>query len=186
MRSARKASSGSAMGISARAAAARAEIPIAEPELAFLAERISGSPRRLEGALVRIGAYASMLKARIDGAFVREAAASWFDAEPARHGHVPPAVVLAAVRAEFALTERQLRSRDRTRQGDLARQMAMRLLREESGLAHGEIGRLLGNRAHSSVVEGIAALARKLREHPAAVGTWTRLQRRLEEIARTR
>ena len=72
------------------------------------------------------------------------------------------------------------------RQGDLARQMAMRLLREESGLAHGEIGRLLGNRAHSSVVEGIAALARKLREHPAAAGTWTRLQRRLEEIARTR
>jgi chromosomal replication initiator protein len=166
-----------------RAAAARAAIPLAEPELAFLAERITGSPRRLEGALVRIAAYASLLGEPVDGSFVRELAAPWLDPLPAEQGHAPPPAVLELVCKQFALTPRQLRGRDRSRQRDLARQMAMRLLREASGLAYGEIGRLLGNRAHSTVIAAIAALERKLAAEPSLAGTWSRMQSRLAQVS---
>jgi chromosomal replication initiator protein len=164
--------------------ATRMETKIPASELAFLAERITGSPRRMEGALVRISTYASMLGRPVDAAFVREIASPWLDSDPTDREQVPPALVLAAVCREFGMTQRQLRDRDRSRQRDLARQVAMRLLRERSGLAYGEIGRLLGNRSHSTVVEAVAALERKMAAQSGLRITWSRLQRGVTTITR--
>lgn len=163
-----------------RAGSTRAGLKLGEVELQFLAERVTGNARKLEGVLARLTAQASLLRRAPDAALVRELAAPWLDPEPVLEMLLAPGAVLEAVCAEFGLTLRQLRSRERSRQRDLARQMAMRLLRERSGLASAEIGRWLGNRAHSTVVEAIAALGRKLERDARLRDTFTQLQRKID------
>lgn len=164
-----------------RAGAARIGLEVGEADLRFLAERITGSARKLEGTLVRLTAHASMLARPLDAAAVRELAAPWLDPEPKPGMLIAPGAVLAAVCEAFGMTLRQLRSRERSKQRDLARQMAMCLLRERSGLASGEIGRCMGNRAHSTVVESIAALQRRLPQDARLRESWAQVQRRLAD-----
>ncbi len=127
--------------------------------LRVLAERIGGNPRRLEGALVRIGAYASMMDTPFTAEFALSLAEPFFDRDP-REQAVPVSgkAVIHAVCEEFELTQRQLRSRERSAKKDRGRRVAMYLLRERSGLSYSDIGRMVGCRAHSTVSKAVEAV----------------------------
>ena len=144
------------------AKAARDNISIEDESLRLLAERISLGPRRLEGALVRLAAYASMMQQPITTAFTAEFAAPFFDQEPQGLSLASGKVVMEAVCLHFGFTLRKLRSRDRSRQLDLARQVSMLLTREATPLSYGEIGAMLGGRTHATVIQGIRSLNGRL------------------------
>jgi chromosomal replication initiator protein len=152
----------------AKAQARMADLPPAALE--HIARRVSGSVRELEGALNRVLAAAELARAplTLDGI---AAALTGVGGARVRPG---PRPVIEAVAVAFGVPASALLARRRDREVVLPRQVAMYLMREETGASLAEIGAALGGRDHSTVRHGCekiaAALATdaRLREHVAA------------------
>ena len=133
---------------------ARAEGIQLLPEVAqLLAERITHDLRQLEGAVVRLGAYAALYNQPITLEFAECHAAPLFDPDPQRAG-IPAAreAVLERVADRFGLTVRVLKGRSRSPNIAGARRIAVHLLKTVGSCSYAEIGATLGNRAHSTMV----------------------------------
>jgi len=146
-----------------RKLALRAGLVLSEADLTWLEQSISGSPRRLEGVVRRLAAFAERSLEPLASALVQELAQPWLD--PLEQSLVRPTAELAiqAVCRASGIQKRQLRARDRSAQRDLARQVAMLLLREDCHLSYSEIGTLLGHRADSTIAEGVATARGRIR-----------------------
>jgi chromosomal replication initiator protein len=86
-----------------------------------------------------------------------------------------PALVIEAVAAGFGLTPADLAGRKRDKGTALARQVAMHLMRQETGCSLAQIGIELGGRDHSTVLHACEKIATELDANPA-------LGRRVAEI----
>jgi len=166
-----------------RASAVRAGLALEDDDILWLAERVAGNPRKLEGVVLRVAAYTGMTGQALASAYVRELAAPWVEPDAGTGAPVSPKSVLAATCAEFNLTLKQLRSRERSPQRDRARLLAMLLLRDVCGLSFGEIGGLVGNRANSTVLEGIAAVRERLKQEPSLAEVIGRLKGMLPRLS---
>jgi chromosomal replication initiator protein len=148
---------------------ARAEadgIALDEETMSLLAERITGSARKLEGAVVRIGAYAALTEQAITPAFAASLLAPLFDAAPLARPAVSPREIIARVCEHTGVKPDALRSRGRAGQVVRARRIVVYLLRRAAGLSYGEIGLLLGNRSHSTVIQAERGLQADLTREP--------------------
>ena len=139
-----------------RLAAARAKaegFTLPESVAEYLAARITASVRQLEGAVVRLGAYAGLYGNEITEAFAERIAAPFFDFQPGG-GVVPPArdIILERVAKRFGITVRALKGRERGANIVNARRIAIHLLKYEGQCSYPQIGTLLGNRTHSTVL----------------------------------
>jgi len=116
----------------------------------FLAAKVSSNIRELEGSLNRVVALARLLNADISV----EMASSALEAIDSRSVSLTTDQVLQAVASYYELDIATLKSRRRSRDVALARQVAMFLMRDElhSSLPH--IGDILGGRDHSTVLYG--------------------------------
>jgi chromosomal replication initiator protein len=159
-------------------------IDLPEDVAAFLAERIVGSGRALEGLLTRVHAYAVALTPSETGEVVLtvKLAADALRAFETPQSPISPEVIRAAVCEARGLPARALMSRRRTRDVTVARQLAMYLSRKYSGLSLSEIARRFGRRDHSTVLHAYGVVEGKRTSDPAfdaEVG-------RLEEVVRLR
>jgi len=133
--------------ISARAEQLGHDVP--SPVVRFIAERVTGNVRELEGAILKLFAYASLCNKPIGldiaDKVVRE------------YGH-PDRTDLRLNRIEkkvadyFNLTVTDLHCTKRTRSVALARAIAMYLARKLTPMSFPEIGKSMGNKNHSTVV----------------------------------
>jgi chromosomal replication initiator protein len=143
---------------------ARSEEIALPPEVAdLLAERITRNLRKLEGALVRLGAYASLHGQPITLEFAGRFAQPFFDAAGGEGLPVARETILERVADRFAVTVRDLKGRSRSPNLVNARRVAMHLLKRLGGCSYSEIGNLLGNRSHSTLVHGHQTLLAALR-----------------------
>jgi chromosomal replication initiator protein len=125
------------------------------PEVArLLADRITRNLRQLEGALVRLGAYAALEGCPITREFAQRVAAPFFDPQPGGKRSVASDAVVEAVAEQFGLTVRVLKGRSRSPSVVGARRVAIHLLKQLAGLSYSEIGACLGTRSHSTVLHG--------------------------------
>jgi chromosomal replication initiator protein len=76
----------------------------------------------------------------------------------ARRAEITPDRIIAEVSSHFDVTLSELRGRGRSKQIVYPRQIAMYLIRDETGASLVEIGRYLGNRDHSTVMHGISKI----------------------------
>jgi chromosomal replication initiator protein len=148
--------------------AERADTAIADEVLAFIAERVTGNGRVLEGALTRILAQAHVLGASVDIALARAALDSAFAA--ARPAVDPDEVIRTVCRAT-GVTRKVIEGKGRDRRSAAARQLAMYVLREATDLSLAEIGGLLGGRDHSTVLHGHGKVAAALETDAALCQT---------------
>jgi chromosomal replication initiator protein len=126
---------------------------IVPPEvLTYVAQRIQSNIRELEGSLTRVIAYAQLTK-RPQNKESAAAALSDVVANPVRR-YIGSEHVIDAVCRYYQADGRALRGKGRSREIVLPRQVAMYLLREETGASTLEIGRELGGRDHSTVLHG--------------------------------
>jgi chromosomal replication initiator protein len=128
--------------------------------LEYIARRVQSNIRELEGALNKIIALA-----RLYGAPIRMeiAAQALSDAEEeSRRSQVTPERVVEAVTGHFKVSRAELLGRGRSKEIVLPRQIAMYLLREETGGSLVEIGQQLGGRDHSTVMHGIAKIEQQV------------------------
>lgn len=130
----------------------------------FLAARITASARQLEGAVVRLGAYAGLYGTEITEDFAARIAAPFFDFQPGG-GVIPPArdTILERVAKRFGVTVRAMKGRERGANIINARRIAIHLLKYEGKCSYPQIGTLLGNRSHSTVLHSHHILMESMR-----------------------
>jgi len=131
-----------------RSLLARSNASLPEAIVRLIAEQPSSSIREVAGALNRVAAYAELINEPMTVEKARLALKPVSTA-PRR---LAPQAVLDAVCKHFNLSQEQITGPSRSRDITYARHIAMYLLRPDHPLA--EIGRLLGNRDHSTVLSG--------------------------------
>jgi chromosomal replication initiator protein len=123
--------------------------------LELLAQRVSSSVHALEGALIRVRAYASLTQQPITPALVEHVLSNLYaPPQPTGQAGDRPSVdrIQKATSGALALEQTDLSSPKRGRQVVYARQVAMYLCRELTDLSLPAIGQRFGGRDHTTVL----------------------------------
>lgn len=114
----------------------------------MLAERVTSNIRELEGAVIKVVGFAGITGQPITLAL----AESCVRGMPVHYAQVSADDVMNLVTSEFAITARELIGKSRTQTVSLPRQVAMFLLREHTENSLEDVGRIFGNRDHTTVL----------------------------------
>ena len=125
-------------------------LEISDDALTFIAERIQTNIRELEGALIRVTAYASLTRSEPTIELAQNVLQSLLP--HGEEGHVTSDLVISVAADYFGITADEIRSSSRSRDLVTARQMAMYLCRELTDLSLPKIGERFGGRDHSTVI----------------------------------
>lgn len=121
---------------------------------AFLAERVATNIRELEGAVIKVVGFAAITDQPITLAL----AESCMRGMPVRHSQVSADDVMMLITSEFAISARELTGKSRTQTVSLPRQIAMFLLREHTESSLEDVGRIFGNRDHTTVLYAVTRI----------------------------
>jgi chromosomal replication initiator protein len=145
--------------------------------LAEIAGRVTTSVRALEGALIRVIAYASMKGERPTPGLVRHVLRRLGE------NTAPDACgigeILDAAAQEFGVEREALTARDRRPAVAAARQVAMYLARELTEHSLPEIGRGIGGRNHTTVLHAVNRVSAAMRTDDSVRAAVDNLRRRL-------
>lgn len=130
-----------------RAAATPQQIP--DAVIAYIAERIKTNVRELEGCLLKLIACASLMNQPITPALAR---LTLEDHVAQTRKILTVSDIEASVATFFGLSPADLHTSRKSRTIALARNIAMLLARKHTGLSFPEIGRLMGNKDHTTVL----------------------------------
>jgi len=159
------------------AEAANMGAPLAVPHevLDFIAAKVPSNIRELEGALNRVLAFASLLRAPVT---IDLAANALHEVVGGGKGSTAPDTVIQAVCRATGVSRADLEGKQRDRRVVVPRQIAMHLLRDETDLSLTEIGALFGGRDHSTVMHSCEKIAADV-EHNERVRATVRMVREL-------
>ena len=135
--------------VSNKAAGRGVDLP--EDVAQFLAERVTSNIRELEGAVIKVVGFAAITDQPITLAL----AESCLRGMPMRRAQVTAEEVMALITGEFAITARELIGKSRTQAVSMPRQIAMFLLREHTENSLEDIGKIFGNRDHTTVIYAV-------------------------------
>ena len=151
---------------------------VSEATLLEIASRVTASVRSLEGALIRVVAYASLKGQEPTPELASELLASLYTASA--HRRCSLRAIQQATAEEFGITCDALLAHDRRPTVTFARQVAMYLARELTDGSLPSIGRQFGGRNHSTVLHAHRKIASDLHHNEDVVRRVDSLRRRLE------
>jgi chromosomal replication initiator protein len=145
--------------------AERDNTPLDAEVLEFIASNITSNIRELEGALIRITAYANltrepatvdMAKQQLSDLLTESAPKNRTDEE-----------MLAEMADILGFTVESLKGKSRQRPLVAARQISMYVFRDMTELSYPAIARLFGGRDHTTVIHAVEKTQRLMRENKA-------------------
>lgn len=143
----------------------------------FIASRISTNIRELEGALIRVTAFASLNRQPVD---LSLAEVVLKDIMPdTQSPQITPALIVAQTAAYFGLTIDDLCGPSRSRTLVSARQIAMYLCRELTDLSLPKIGQHFGGRDHTTVMHANNKIRELMAERRSVYNQVTELTTRI-------
>lgn len=161
-----------------RQKAARDGIAVPDRVIFLLAESIRSNIRELEGALIRLSALASLTNSVISEDLAKDALRGYLKHLPSG----PPDVssIQRLVAKYFDVTVESLRGKRRTSQLALARQVAMYVAKQRTGMTLVEIGKRFGNRDHSTVIYALNRVAEEMRRNEILRQTITQIEQEID------
>ncbi len=129
----------------------------------FLAGKIKSSVRELEGFLNRVLVFSSLRGEPLSKDLAQEALKDVLRTE---EQSVSPTEIVKAVAAHYGLKPAELRARTKREPIVFPRQVAMYVLKETTTLSLPEIGRLFGDKHHTTALHAIRKIAAKRDEDP--------------------
>jgi chromosomal replication initiator protein len=136
------------------------EVP--DDVLEFIASHVKNNIRELEGALIRICAFAKLNKEPLSLAQAEHVLSDLVLAgEPRR---ISPQMILEATSASYGFSVDALCGPSRTRPLVTARQVAMYLTRELTDYSYPAIGRVFGKRDHTTVIHAVDKITGQMQE----------------------
>jgi chromosomal replication initiator protein len=155
--------------------------------LTLIAERVPTNVRALEGALIRVVAYASLTGRPVSSPLAAEVLGDLYPPRPPAPGTGRDARqtidrILELSASTFGFTIEEILSHDRRPALASARQVAMYLVREHTGETLPAIGRRFGGRNHTTVMHACRRTAERLARDPELFDSVRRLT---DELHRT-
>jgi chromosomal replication initiator protein len=150
--------------------------------LEFIASKIQTNIRELEGALIRVTAFANLNHQEVDMTLAEIVLKDLIPegGEP----EITAALIIAQTAAYFGLSIEELTGPSRGRHLVMARQIAMYLCRELTDLSLPKIGAQFGNRDHTTVMYADRKINQLLAERRAVFNQVSELTNRVKLQAR--
>jgi chromosomal replication initiator protein len=150
--------------------------------LELIASKVQSNIRELEGALIRVSAFASLQRSSADSAMAEMVLKDLFPDD--REQEVSVQLIMDEVADYFSLTVEDLCSPSRSRQLVTARQIAMYLARELTDLSLPRIGKAFGGRDHTTVMHAKQKIAGLMQERRTIYDQVQELTNRIKTRAR--
>jgi chromosomal replication initiator protein len=164
-----------------KAASERLDVPA--EVLSYIGSRISTNIRELEGALIRVTAFANLNRQQVDLPLAEIVLRDLITDEDTQE--VTPAMVIAQTAAYFGLTIDDLCGTSRSRVLVTARQIAMYLCRELTDLSLPKIGQQFGGRDHTTVMHANKKIAGQMAERRSTYNQVQELTSRIRQQTRS-
>jgi len=159
--------------------AERDHSPVPAETLELIASRITTNIRELEGALIRVTAYASLNQVPISTHMAEQLLSDLMS-----DTYVKPRTdeeLLSEMAVILGHSVEALRGKSRQRPLVTARQMAMYVFRELTDLSYPAIARLFGGRDHTTVIHAVDKIQRLMKERKQIYDQVTDLVQRLKK-----
>jgi len=161
---------------------AAAEQLTAGPDvLEFIASKIISNIRELEGALIRVTAFASLNHQPVDLALAQVVLKDLIP--EGGETRISSAAIMAQTATYFGVTVDELCGQSRTHVLVTARQIAMYLCRELTDLSLPKIGQLFGGRDHTTVMHAERKIRLLMSERRSVYNQVTELTNRIKQTA---
>jgi chromosomal replication initiator protein len=133
----------------------------------YIAAAIKSNVRELEGALIRLAAYASLSKRSIDLAFAQETLGG---AITRPREHITVDTVIKAVASYYGVKPADIKSPRRHKSVAGPRAVAMFLARQLTKDSYPDLGRAFGGKHHTTVISAVEKIEEKVKEDPGLRG----------------
>ena len=128
----------------------------------FIATHITNNIRELEGALIRVCAYASLTKEVLSVDLAERVLSDILtDSQPRP---ITPTVILEATSEMFGFTIEEIQGKSRRRPLVTARQIGMYVFRNLTDLSYPAIAREFGGRDHTTVIHAVEKIGALMKE----------------------
>lgn len=147
--------------------------------LEYIASKISSNIRELEGALIRVTAFANLNQQEVEMSLAEMVLKDLITDTAVTE--ITPSTIMAQTSSYFSVSIEALCSADRSRQLVNARQIAMYLCRELTDLSLPKIGQLFGNRDHTTVMHAYRKIAKQMAAKHATFNQVTELTNKIKQ-----
>ena len=165
-----------------RKKAAQDKLNAPDDVLEYIASKISTNIRELEGALIRVTAFASLNRQSVDLSLAEIVLKDLIPNEG--NPEITGATIMAQTAVYFSLTIDDLCGTSRSRVLVNARQIAMYLCRELTELSLPKIGQTFGGRDHTTVMHADRKIRQLMAERRSIYNQVTELTNRIKQQAR--
>ncbi|WP_407665921.1 chromosomal replication initiator protein DnaA [Microbacterium memoriense] len=150
--------------------------------LEYIATKVSSNIRELEGALIRVSAFASLNRSNLDISLAQTVLRDIVDTDDTNI--ISPTDIITATAQYFRLSVDDLYGSSRSQSIATARQIAMYLCRERTSLSLPKIGQLFGNRDHTTVMYACKKIAELMKERRSIYNQVSEITTQLGRIGR--
>ena len=147
--------------------------------LEYIGSKISTNIRELEGALIRVTAYAALNKQEVTLQLTEQVMRDLISDDHAQE--ITADQILDATAAYYSFTVEELMSKSRNRTLVTARQITMYLLRELTEMSLPKIGQALGGRDHTTVIYAERKIRQLMAERRAVFNQVTELTNKIKQ-----
>lgn len=158
-------------------------VQLSDDVLAFIASTVESNIRELEGALIRVIAFASLDRSNITVDLAQTVLQNLYP--EGEQGTITPEVILAETCRYFNIETAEVLSMKRERSLVHARHVAMYLCRELTDLSLPRIGARFGGRDHSTVMHATSKIRTQMAEQRSTYNQIQELTSRVRTRAKT-
>ncbi len=151
-------------------------LPLPDDVLEYIATHVTDNIRELEGALIRVAAYASIHDVPVTLAIAEEQLHHLISAEARQ---LTPRMILDTTAEMFGMTIEDLTGKSRSRPLVTARQISMYVFRQMTDFSYPAIGREFGGRDHTTVIHAVDKIGTLMKQRRAIFDQVTALMQRL-------
>jgi len=166
----------------AEAEAESGGVTVPDAVLEYIATNITDNIRELEGALVRASAYASLNGITLSLAVAEEILGQLIGGDGGRR--ITPRMILEATSEMFGHPVEELCGKSRSRPLVQARQVGMYVFRELTDFSYPAIGRVFGDRDHTTVMHAVEKIGQQMKERRNTYDQVTALMHRIRSGGR--
>lgn len=144
-----------------RKKAASEAVPLPDDVALYIASSIKSNVRELEGALIRLAAYASLSKRRIDLEFAQETLGA---AITRPREIITVESVIKSVASYYGLKPSDIKSERRHKSVATPRAVAMYLSRHHTKDSYPDLARAFGGKHHTTVISAVQKIIERLKD----------------------
>jgi len=135
--------------------AERHNITLPDNVALYIASKIKSNIRELEGALIRLVAYASLHEAEITLALAQDTLSEIFNSDEKA---ITIEMIQKTIADYFGMRVQDLKSKNNSKSVALPRQICMYLCKRVTGMSLPQIGREFGNKHHTTVLHSVSKI----------------------------